>query len=417
MASLAFLLLFPGKGPAQEPPAGEVRNFQVSLFPVVGSDGTETVRHTYRLSMNLFAGITGGIDGIEGGGFLNLTHGQVRGVQLAGFGNLVRGPVHGLQGAGFINVAGGDASGFRAAGFINTSGGSSEGFQGAGFANISGGHGEGFFGAGFANIYGGRFQGFSGAGFANITGGNADAFMGAGFANITGGDYNGFQAAGFGNFTGGEVNGPQLAGFMNLSGDLKGIQAAGFMNIAREVQGIQLGFINIADTISGVPVGFLSVVRRGGLRQLEIAASDALHLNASFRLGVPAFYNIFSAGTRLSSGEPAGGFGYGLGGSLAFGRHAGLNLEAHSTRLLRNWEWGAGSSAYLNEARLLLRIRGAGPIEAFAGVVLYNHLFETDEWTDNGHGFAPSRVFAERPWREFTSLWWLGARGGLRVNL
>jgi hypothetical protein len=85
---------------------------------------------------------------------------------------------------------------------------------------------------------------------------------------------------------------------------------AGFINVARQVNGLQLGFINVCDSTSGVPIGFINVVRRGGLRQIELATSDALHTTVSFKLGTPRLYTIFAVGRQFSSRFH---WGYGLG--------------------------------------------------------------------------------------------------------
>ena len=395
-----------------------VRGFQLSLLPYIGTDGSEAPHHTYRISFNVLGGITGGIDGLEAGGFASITRGNVKGIQVSGFGNLVSGNLNGFQGAGFINVTGGQVQAFRGSGFLNITGGDFEGFTGAGFANITGGNGKGFSGAGFANITGGGYQGFAGAGFANITGGSANAFMGAGFANVTGGNFTGIQAAGFGNFTGGNVTGPQIAGFMNTAADLKGLQVAGFLNIAGEVEGMQVGFINIADTITGIPVGFLSIVRKGGLRQLEIAGSDVLHVGASFRIGVPHFYNIFSFGIRPFDKDGAGGFGYGIGTGIPVSGKLVLNLEAHSTQLRNDWSWKARKLDMLNEGRLLLSTRAGQSLQVFAGPVLYNQTYR--DCTDCGYtpvDIAPDRVFSTHNYAKHTSIWWIGARAGLRMDI
>ena len=395
-----------------------VKDFQLSLIPFIGTDGADAINNTYRLSVNILAGITGGIEGAEAGGFLNITRGNVRGVQVSGFGNLVSGDLRGIQGAGFINVAGGDVQALRGSGFLNISGGSFKGFTGAGFANIAGGHHQGFTGAGFANVTGGNYRGFAGAGFANVTGGNHQGFAGAGFANVTGGNFMGFQGAGFGNFTGGDVYGPQLAGFMNTAGNVRGIQAAGFLNIAREVEGIQLGFINIADTITGLPIGFLSIVRRGGLRQFEISGSDALHVGAAFRIGVPAFYNIFSVGYRPFDSGQTGGFGYGVGTAIALSEALVMNIEAHSTQLRKDWSWKGRETDMLNEGRLMLGVNAGNRIQLFAGAVLYNHFYrDCPDCHQASADIAPSRVFYERNHRNYTSKYWFGARAGLRMGI
>jgi hypothetical protein len=58
-----------------------------------------------RVSFNALVGSSGGIDGIELGGGLNVVRGDVRGLQLAGLGNVIGGGVNGLQLAPVFNGA------------------------------------------------------------------------------------------------------------------------------------------------------------------------------------------------------------------------------------------------------------------------------------------------------------------------
>jgi hypothetical protein len=396
-----------------------VKNFQLSILPLIGSDGAETANNAYRLSVNIFAGITGGVDGLEAGGFLNISRGDVRGVQVSGFGNVVSGDIRGFQGAGFINMAGGDVYAFRSAGFLNITGGNGRGLEWAGFANVTGGSYQGVSGAGFANVTGGNYNGVSGAGFANVTGGNYQGLAGAGFANVTGGNHQGLAGAGFANITKGDFQGFQAAGFGNFTtGNVRGLQAAGFINIAREVDGVQLGFINIADTISGVPIGFLSIVKKGRLRQFEISGSDVLHAGAAFRIGVPAFYNIFSIGFRPFDAGRTGGFGYGVGTAIGIADGFSLNIEAHTTQLRKNWRWEIREADWLNEGRLLLAFNTGSRIQLFAGAVLYGHFYrDCPDCQFSPSDIAPTRVFYERNHGNYTTKYWFGGRAGLRMAI
>lgn len=448
---LTFIFSLPLFGQESNTDNKPLRSFQLSLVPGFGTDGAESSHYRYKSSINLFAGATGGIEGFELAGFLNITNGHANGLQLSGFGNIVSGEVSGFQGSGFVNFnagqakafkgagfanfTGGSFEGFQGSGFINITGGSSQGFSGAGFANIIGSNGQGlnvsgfmnviggnsrgFWGAGFGNITGGNIQGFAASGFSNITGGNADGFLAAGFANVTGGGANGFQGAGFANLTKGDVNGTQFAGFMNTAHNLRGAQVSGFLNVAKSVTGLQLGFINVADTIAqGIPVGFISIVKNGGLRQLELSASDVMHLNASFRIGVPGFYNIFSYGVRPFAKERVSGLGYGVGTGFRISQNTGFQLEGHTTQLQNDWKWYGEKMDLLNELRLNLSLRTKNRLEVFAGAVLYNQVSKTSPSKGQyGADIAPGRVIHEWSHRSYHSRIWLGARAGIRMNL
>ena len=413
LASLVVTLV-PGASSQEEKP---LKPLQVSIFPGFGTEGTDAVNNRYRVSLNIFAGITGGIEGFEAGGFMNIDNGNVKGVQISGFGNVVNGDMEGFQTAGFMNVNRGNTQGFHGAGFINFMSGSAEGFLGAGFINITGGDRRGFSGAGFANITGGSKEGFQGAGFVNVTGKSFEGFQGAGFMNVTGTGFQGIQIAGFGNVAGGDGRGPSIAGFMNINQNIEGMQLAGFLNVAQKVKGIQLGFLNIADTVDGVPIGFLSIVRNGGYRQLELAGSDVMHLGASFRIGVPLFYNIFSYGTRLFGEDVISGFGYGIGTEFRFSEATTLQLEAHHTQLQKNYKWNNYGTDRLSELRVTVDTRLTGRLQLFAGPVLYNHIYRYIRPYDTTPADISSYSIYERHWNGNMSTWWIGGRGGLRLRL
>lgn len=412
IAMLIFISLF-ATAQEQKP----LHDFQLSIFPSVGTEGRNSSDYRYRISLNIFAGITGGVEGFEAGGFMNINTGPVKGAQLSGFGNFVQGNFEGFQGAGFMNIDQADVNGFTGAGFINLITGSAEGFIGAGFLNIVGGNGKSFSGAGFANIVGGSSEGAQISGFANVNGGNSKGFMASGFANVTGGEADAFQAAGFANVTGNFCRGPQFAGFMNISRDISGAQFAGFLNIAKKVQGLQLGFLNIADTVSGVPIGFISFVKKGAYREFEISGSDAMHLGASFRIGVPHFYNIFTYSARPFASDRVWGFGYGIGTGIGFTASTAMQIELHSTQIRDFGKWNDVELDLLNELRLTVGTILVNRLELFAGPVLYNHVFKhLPESGITGADLA-SYTMSTRNYDDIKSEWWIGARGGVRMRL
>lgn len=410
---LTVLTVFQLRG--QTPEDKPLRDFQLSIFPLVGTDGYQTRDYRYQFSINWFIGLTGGIQGLEAGGFMNITEGRVEGVQVAGFGNMVRGDLKGFQGAGFINVVNGSSEGIQLSGFMNTIRENQEGVKGAGFMNVVNGNSRSVTGAGFMNVTRGDFEGVSGAGFMNVTAGTSQGAMGAGFMNVTGGDARGFYGAGFGNFTAGTMQGTQLAGFMNVAGDVQGIQMAGFLNAASKVEGFQLGFINVSDTISGVPIGFLSVTRKGGLRQLELAVSDIMYTNLSFKIGVPAFYNIFSLGARPFHDKILLATGYGIGSRITLApEQSYLHLEAHSYQVHHDWKWSdTQTTNLLNEFRTLYYHSLSKRIQVFGGLVLYNHIYNTSGKYTAEDLEITTRSFYESQWKDYTSQWWAGARAGV----
>ncbi len=378
-----------------------LRSFQVSVLPGVGTDGTESVHHRYRLSLNFLGGVTGGVEGLEVSGFANLNRGMIQGAQVAGFCNLVWGDTEGFHAAGYMSIIHGSTRGFMAAGFLNLVSGNMDGFQGAGFANIVAGSSDGF----------------QGAGFANLVDGNMDGFQGAGFANVVGGDATGFQGAGFANIAGGSVQGTSIAGFANVARDVRGMQLAGFINIARRVNGLQVGFINIADTVNGLPIGFLSLVNKGGYRQIELSGSDALHTSASLRIGVARFYNIFSFGMRPFEDVQVGGFGYGVGTLVTLSHQTALEIEGHTTWLHETNQWLSNEGERLSEMRINFTAGRSCRFNLFVGPVLYHHRYYAKPGAEHTPANLAPYTLAERQNGNYFSKWWIGARGGFRISL
>lgn len=308
--------------------AYEHRPFQFTfLFPPLSTNGIDNVNIINDISLNLFIGVSGGVEAFEAAVFINVDKYYVDGVQLAGFGNTVGGFASGAQLAGFYNVTGAYVRGFQGAGFVNVAGAEVNGAQAAGFVNVSGLSVTGFQGAGFINVAGADVRGAQAAGFLNVTGAVLDGFQGAGLLNLAHKSLNGVQAAGFGNMAGEGFNHFQGAGFFNVADEVKGAQVAGFMNIAGKVKGLQLaGFMNICDSIEGIPLAFISIVKKNGYKKFAFTVSEVQYANISYKMGVKHFYNIYSFGKPFGPGS-RWMFGGGLGTGLDLSEKVMLNIE------------------------------------------------------------------------------------------
>lgn len=180
--------------------------------------------------------------------------------------------------------------------------------------------------AGFMNIVRKRVVGLQGAGFVNTTLGVQDGIQVAGFANYSK-ELQGIQISGFTNISG-ATKGIQLAGFSNVASHVKGMQISGFANIAGSLRGMQLGFINIVDSLDrGLPIGFLSIVGRGGYHRMDLWTDELIHTNLAYKVGVPAFYNIFGVGANLGDTPFQWVYTYGVGSEIPLGRNWNLMPE------------------------------------------------------------------------------------------
>ena len=284
---------------------------QLSFVYPLGTNGTNAINKRNNVSVNIIAGINGTAEGIEIGGFVNVTKGYVKGVQIAGSTNVVTESVKGTQMAGLVNVCNQELSGGQFAGFVNFVGKEAEAIQGAGLLNV--------------NV--GNFKGSQFSGFANVNNGTTKGIQASSFLNVSVDSIDGGQFAGFANFSRKSAKGFFAAGFANIAtGNLKGVQISGFLNVAHELNGFQIGVFNICDTVTrGVPVGFLSFVRNG-CHKFEIDFGTDVSV-LSFKTGVNKFYNILSVGAAIEDDKLAYGIGYGIGTNIVLSKKSSIGID------------------------------------------------------------------------------------------
>lgn len=386
--SLLFVLLIALINPAlagddpQEGPSG-TKYFQISFFPFVGTQGVYSHEYMFNLSLNVFAGVTGGVDGIELGGFVNMNRYTMNGLQASGFGNIVNGEVNGMQLTGFFNFANSYTTGLQGAGFVNVINSDADVIQASGFTN-------------FIN---GNLKGIQATGFANLVSGNSE-----------------IQASGFVNITGGKLNGIQATGFVNVAREIEGLQMAGFVNLAKNVKGMQLGMVNVADSVDGIPIGLLSIVRNG-YRKLELSAGDAMNMSLGFKIGVRRFYNFLTLGTQFIGGNSVLSYGYGIGSEFNLQSENYLNLELITHRLIgeneKLWNWDSERVNLLNQLRVSYTKDINARWQFFAGPVI--NVLVTNERGNNNvlKDIAPYHLVEFEGTRVNTRIW-PGVNAGLR---
>ncbi len=280
-------------------PPPDRRMAQISLMPYLGTNSFRSAAITNEMSVNVVVGISGGVDGFELGGVLNIVRGDVVGVQIAGLSNRVRGELTGIQFAGAVNRVGGTFTGLQISGLANT--------------NLSDSHG----------------------------------IMLAGIANQTYGDTAHVQLAGLSNYSHGHAE-LQMSLLANQAGGVAGDQLALLFNKAGYVRGHQLGLINIADTVAGISIGLLNLVKKG-YNRVEISLSDYLWANAALVFGTHKWYSKLLLGARWDEVAVdaqaakrtfmSWSIGYGLGSAHAFSPRSRLltELSAQHVNELTRW--------------------------------------------------------------------------------
>ncbi len=235
------------------------KDFQISLFPGIGSNGIYSGWYFNKVSINIFSGLSAGNSWFELGGFTNVSLQNSSGIQIAGLANIVgtstyqnltRAQERQQKLDGFTS----DFIGIRLAGLLNYSRDQSSGIVLTGGMNINNGSGEGFHLAGLANMTGESYIGTQVAGLYNI-----------GLDGVNGG-----QISLLLNHTKGLLNGLQL-GAINKSSWMKGkhsIQKTkarglqiGLINISKKVDGTQIGLINFGKQVRGYQIGLINFFR------------------------------------------------------------------------------------------------------------------------------------------------------------
>ncbi|UCH14456.1 MAG: hypothetical protein JSV22_00470 [Bacteroidales bacterium] len=374
-ACLLFLMFNNINAQEEDKVEADIRPFQLTFITPLGTNGTLSPRIINKFSLNILAGYNGGVDGLELGGFLNLTDDYVKGFQVAGFGNISGGNTEAAQLAGFMNINGGEVKGLQGSGFINIAGGRAEAVQIGGFTNLSG-----------------PMKGIQASGFGNI-------------AEET----NGLQAAGFGNIAE-QSEGVQASGFINITGDIKGAQIAGFLNVAEKVKGVQIGgFLNVCDTIDGIPIAPISVVKKGGYRRFEFWGNETFFMNTSFKIGIRPFYTIFTLGFKPGASDYNTGIGFGIGTNIELDLNKSLDLEAHSY-IINRYFWENWDYNHLNQLRISFNYQIAEHFSIFAGPT-FNILIS--DITIDADEIAPSWAFNIAD-RKDSIRGWFGFNAGMR---
>ena len=335
---------------------------QISVWPSVGTNLKMGGLMQNSYSLNLFIGYANGVDAFELGGLFNINRKHVNGVQIGGLGNITGGETQAVQISGVFNHNKAAVHGFQLGGVYNFVADSLTGVQIGGVSNNVLDQMNGWQISGVSNLVTHRGKGGQISGVSNFVKEEMSGIQISGVLN-RGKDIEGLQLSGVANWAKGEISGVQITGVLNVaesfktcqistlanwaskpsSGmqigavlnyaqDIKGVQVASVLNIARNVQGAQIGLINIADSTSGVPIGLVSIVKKGGIRPLEVFTNEITAFNIGFRTGVRKFYNIFTAGYGSFTGDTRWTMGYGMGTERKISEKAFVNIDYTS-----NW--------------------------------------------------------------------------------
>lgn len=372
---------------------------QLTFLTPIGSNGLNSAITTNHISFNILIGVSGGVDGFEFGGLHNTTLGDVKGFQLGGLGNLNTGISKGVQFGGLYNI---DLKLTR-------------GVQFAGITNVIKGPSKGAHFAGISNFVSSESWAFQASGIANVTPRGNHGVQLSGITNVNGLDGEGAQLAGLINVNYGKTSKFQLAGLINVStNDAHGAQIAGLVNYTKKLNGLQLGLINVSDTVErGIPLGLISVVKHG-YYAFELEANDAFWINATYKMGVPKFYNIFTAGFKQQEGKEMWGVGLGFGSLLPMGEKWGLNFDLTATHINEN-EWWTEDLNLLNRLKINAWY-DLGKLKIYGGPSLNVHVsnLKDEEGLPGGNLINPKMSFYHETNGETRTVVYPGFNLGIR---
>ena len=93
----------------------KMRPVQVTFIYPIGSSGVNSKDFSNNFSLNLLAGVNGGVNGFEVGSILNYNEGTVKGFQVGGVTNITKGYSEGLGIGGAVNISIGNVKGVKIA--------------------------------------------------------------------------------------------------------------------------------------------------------------------------------------------------------------------------------------------------------------------------------------------------------------
>jgi hypothetical protein len=354
------------------------RLFQASLLPGLGTNVGRAKRTINTISINILAGLSGGLAGAEIGGLLNMVDGQADGAQFAGLGNFVSQDLTGLQVAGVGNIVGGQTRGLQLAGLFNV---------------------------GIDTVAGTQL-----AGLANVGGSRTKTQISGGF-----------------NLSNGKTR-RQLAPLFNIARDVERRQVSFLFNGARRVGRGQLALINYCDTVAGASVGLLNIVRKG-YNRVELSANEFNWANLGFKLGGDHFYNVFHFGARWDEDTLVVGsvteeinemtwlLGYGFGNSIRMGGNSRLNVELVAQHVNERERW-TDELHLLSQFRMNIEFGSAGAFQVFVGPT-FNVLFSERVDPDTGEigsAFVPENTLFDQQNGATRIQGWIGVTGGIRLG-
>ncbi|MEL7001407.1 MAG: hypothetical protein AAFN93_01595 [Bacteroidota bacterium] len=340
---------------------------QITFLYPLGSNGIRSYEVVNNLSINVLAGISGGVDGVEVGGLANFSRGDIRGSQFAGLVNSSLGDLNGVQAAGLVNFNKGHIDGVQVAGLVNS---------------------------GLKTVRGAQI---------------------AGLVNAPVKDIDGIQVAGLVNVGLGNVNGSQISGLANVAVKRVTGSQIGLVNYTGKLKGFQIGLINVADSVEdGAGFGLITYYRNG-YHRFEIGATETFYANVSFKSGVEKFYLIYTVGFKTENNRSFWAPGVGFGTLFKLNNKLAFNTDFIASQVNED-EWWTNELNMLNT----MKVNFAYDLNdrlSFYGGPTFNVVVSGIRDRENnvvGDSFSPSWDFFDRIGSNNRVKMYIGLTGGIR---
>jgi hypothetical protein len=393
-------------------PGEKVIPFQLTFISPLGTNGIYSGRVVNHASINILAGVSGGVIGAELGGLSNFSKGDIRGlqaaglfngsmgivkgVQLSGLGNYNKEYVHGLQVSGLTNVNTAAVVGVQLSGIFNYAKNHVEGVQASGLINTASGDVKGLQLSGITNVATKPVSGAQISGLVNTTIGTVTGLQLAGITNVATKPLTGAQIAGLVNSTSGDVNGLQLAAITNVATNRINGAQIGLFNYAQTIKGFQFGLINVADSVEkGAALGLFTYIRHG-YHRFEIEVNETFYANATFKSGVERLYTIYTMGFKHQNGINYWAPGIGIGSLTHMSPKLDINLDI-IVRQVNEGEWWTNELNLLHTLDLNLAYKLSEKVTIYGGPsfnVVVSEITD-DEGNIIGDSFSPSWNFSD----------------------
>lgn len=313
--------------------AQETRLMQLSLVHPISTGGLHADNYSNIASLNILAGVNGGVEALEIGGLGNINRGNVKGAQVAGLLNYTTGNSNGVIISGLSNITQSNSSG----------------------VHISG--------------------------LGNLTKNHSSGLLLGGAANISTGESKGVAIAGAFNYAA-THKGLQLSTINVASEKMTGLQI-GVVNVARKAKGVQLGVINICNSNDSIlALGLVNIVQEG-YYALEFSINELILKNLSFKMGTEQFYTIFRVGLGRYNKSPLLSTGIGFGTIVNIKQKHNINLEVITDQIMYDNKWEGLNTLnhldldYLYEINDFVALKAGPTINAYVTNQKVNNEFNT----------------------------------------